>query len=66
MKCYKITRKEYPMCCEDYSMIAIAKDELHAERLARVSNEDFRKGELSIEEIDLNKEQIVMTLNAGE
>ena len=64
MKLYLITRKAD--WCEDYSMVVVAEDKLHAERRARWSSDDFKKEkELKITEINLNKEQTVLTSNMG-
>ena len=52
--------------CEDYAMVVIAEDELHAERRARLSSDDYRDAhDLRITEIDLTKEQEVLTANVG-
>lgn len=64
MKLYLITRKAD--WCEDYAMVVVAEDKLHAERRARWSSDDFKKEkELKITEINLNKEQTVLTSNMG-
>ena len=64
MKLYLITRKAD--WCEDYAMVVVAEDKLHAERRARWSSNDFKKEkELKITEINLNKEQTVLTSNMG-
>lgn len=64
MKLYLITRKAD--WCEDYAMVVVAEDKLHAERRARWSSDDFKKEkELKIIEINLNKEQTVLTSNMG-
>ena len=65
MKCYKIDRVEHTSYGEDYSMVVIAKDELHAERLARFKSYDFRKGKLRVREIDMEEEQCVLVANNG-
>lgn len=52
--------------CQDYAMVIIAEDERHAERKARVSSDDFKNyKEITITEIDMNKEQCVLTANTG-
>ena len=64
MKLYLITRKAD--WCEDYAMVVVAEDKLHAERRARWSSDDFKKEkDLKITEINLNKEQTVLTSNMG-
>ena len=47
-------------------MVVVAEDELHAERRARLSSDDYRDAhDLRIMEIDLTKEQEVLTANVG-
>ena len=46
-------------------MVVIAKDELHAERVARFKSYDFRKGKLRVREIDMEEEQCVLVANNG-
>ena len=47
-------------------MVIIAEDELHAERKARLSSDDFKKcKEITIDEIDMNEEQCVLKANTG-
>ena len=65
MKCFKIDRVEHATYGEDYSMVVIAEDELHAERRARLQSYDFRKAKLRITEIDMNEEQCVLIANNG-
>lgn len=65
MKIYLVERPatEY---CQDYAMVVIAEDELHAERKARVSSDDFKKcQEITITEINMNEEQCVLIANTG-
>lgn len=65
MKVFKI---DHPSAtwCDDYSMVVIAEDELHAERRARLSSSDYRNAkDLVITEVDLNEEQEVLTANVG-
>lgn len=65
MKVYLVKRPAIEFC-QDYLMVIIAKDELHAERKARLSSGDFRKcQEITITEIDMNKEQCVFIANTG-
>lgn len=65
MKVYLVKRPAIELC-QDYAMVIIAKDELHAERKARLSSGDFRKcQEITIREIDMNKEQCVFIANTG-
>ena len=66
MKAYLVERPARDWC-QDYAMVIIAEDELHAERKARVSSDDFKKcQEITITEIDMNEEQCVLTANTGE
>ena len=43
----------------------IAKDELHAERCARLNSDDFKKAKLEVTEINLDTEQCVLVANTG-
>lgn len=64
----KIFRIDHPSAswCEDFSMVILAEDELHAERRARLSSLDFREAkDLTIKEIDPNIEQCVLIANFG-
>ena len=52
--------------CEDYAMVIVAEDELHAERRARLSSDNFRKcKDIRIREVDLSKEQCILRANNG-
>lgn len=65
MKVYLVEQlvREY---CQDYAMVIIAEDELHAERKARVSSDHFKKcKEISVTEIDMNEEQCILIANTG-
>ena len=65
MKVFLITRHATGWCQDD-AMVVVAEDELHAERKARLSSDDFRKcHDISIEEIDLTEERCVLTSNTG-
>ena len=65
MKAYLVERPAYNWC-QDYAMVVIAEDELHAERKARLSSDNFKKcQEITINEIDMNEEQCVLTANTG-
>jgi len=46
-------------------MAVLATDELHAERMARWSSEDFKKAKLKVTEVDITKEQMIMKANTG-
>lgn len=65
MKVFKVERVDRVYYCEDYDMVVIAKDELHAERCARCSSDDFRKAKVKVTEINLDKEQCVLIANKG-
>ena len=65
MKAYLVERSAYDWC-EDYAMVIITEDELHAERKARLSSDDFKKcQEITVTEIDMNEEQCILTANTG-
>ena len=65
MKAYLVKRHASGWC-QDYAMVIIAEDELHAERKARLSSDDFKKcQEITITEIDINEEQCVLIANTG-
>jgi len=64
MKVYLITRKAD--WCEDYALVVVAEDKLHAERRARLSSDDFRKEkDIKIKEIKLDEEKVVLKSNVG-
>lgn len=66
MNVYLVSRTEKISWCEDIEMIVIAEDDLHAERRARWSSQDFKKAKnLSIKKIDISKEQAVLISNTG-
>lgn len=66
MNVYLVSRTEKISWCEDIEMIVIAEDDLHAERRARWSSQDFKKAKnLSIKKIDISKEQAVLISNMG-
>lgn len=63
MKAYLV---EWPArdWCQDYAMVIIAEDKRHAERKARISSDDFKKcQDITVTEIDMNKEQCILTAN---
>ena len=63
MKVFKVDKKDKISWCMDYSMVVIAKDELHAERCARLNSDDFKKAKLEVTEINLDTEQCVLVVN---
>ena len=65
MKVFRVDKKDKISWCMDYSMIVIAKDELHAERCARLNSDDFKKAKLEVTEINLDTEQCVLVANMG-
>lgn len=65
MRVFKVDKKDKISWCMDYSMIVIAKDELHAERCARLNSDDFKKAKLEVTEINLDTEQCVLVANTG-
>ena len=65
MKVFRVDKKDKISWCMDYSMVVIAKDELHAERCARLNSDDFKKAKLKVTEINLDTEQCVLVANTG-
>ena len=65
MKVFKVDKKDKISWCMDYSMVVIAKDELHAERCARLNSDDFKKAKLEVTEINLDTEQCALIANTG-
>ena len=65
MKAYLVTipAKEW---CQDYAMVIIAEDELHAERKAKASSDDFKNYiKITVTEINMNEEQCGLIANTG-
>ena len=61
----QITDGEYSYC-DDYAMVIVAKDELHAERKARWSSYNFKKAKnINISQVNLNEEAVVLKANVG-
>ena len=51
---------------DDYAMIVVAEDELHAERKARWSSYNFRQAKkIDISQVNLNEEAVILTANVG-
>ena len=65
MKVFRVNKKDKISWCMDYSMVVIAKDELHAERCARLNSDDFKKAKLEVTEINLDTEQCALIANTG-
>lgn len=65
-KVFVIDRKDRYSYCDNYKAVVVAEDELHAERLARINIDGFKKAKLEVKEIDLEAdEQILSTENVG-
>ena len=65
MKAYLVTipAREW---CQDYAMVIIAEDELHAERKAKASSDDFKNYiNITVTEINMNEEQCILIANTG-
>lgn len=66
MKVFVIDRKDRYSYCDNYKAVVVAEDELHAERLARIKIDGFKKAKLKVKEIDLGAgEQILSVENVG-
>lgn len=66
MKVFLVKRTDEVNWCQDYAMVIVAEDELHAERKARLSSNDFKTCQkINVTEIDINKEQCVLVANTG-
>lgn len=51
---------------DDYAMVIVAEDELHAERKARWSSDSFKQAKkINISQVNLNEEVVILTANAG-
>lgn len=51
---------------DDYAMVVIAEDELHAKRKARWSSYNFRQAKkINISQVNLDEEVVVLTANVG-
>lgn len=66
MKVFTIERQDYYSYGDDYKAVVVAKDELYAERFARLKLNDFRKAKLKVTEVNLEDgEQILSVENVG-
>ena len=66
VKVFVIDRKDRYSYCDNYKTVVVAEDELHAERLARIKVDGFKKAKLTVTEIDLEAgEQILSIENVG-
>ena len=65
MNVYIISRKDDFSYGDNYRAVIVAKDELHAERLARIEIWGFKKAKLSVTKVDLKQESIISIENVG-
>lgn len=66
MKVFVIQRTDRYSYCDNYKAVIVAEDELHAERLARVRVDGFKKAKLKVSEVNLEAgEQILSVENVG-
>lgn len=51
---------------DDYAMVVVAEDELHAERKARWSSYNFKQAKkINISQVNLDEETVILTANVG-
>jgi len=51
---------------DDYAMVVVAEDELHAERRARWSSDNFKKAKnINVSQVSLDTEATVLKANVG-
>ena len=51
---------------DDYAMVVVAEDELHAERKARWSSYNFGQAKkINISQVNLDEEAVILTANVG-
>lgn len=51
---------------DDYAMVIVAKDKLHAERKARWSSDNFKKAKnINISKVGLDAEATILKANVG-
>lgn len=65
MNIYLVSRTDKISYCEDMQSIVVASDEMWAEKLARLDSDDFRRTKLSVKQIDISKEGVLLTTNMG-
>lgn len=65
MKVFLVQRMDELSWAEDYAMVVIAEDELHAEKCARCKSYDFRKAKLRVTKVNMETEQVVLVANTG-
>ena len=62
MKVFVIDRKDRYSYCDNYKTVVVAEDELHAERLARIKVDGFKKAKLKVTEIDLEAGEQILSI----
>lgn len=51
---------------DDYAMVVVAENELHAERKARWSSDSFKQAKkINISQVNLDEEAVVLKANVG-
>lgn len=51
---------------DDYAMVIVAEDELHAERKARWSSDSFKQAKkINISQVSLDTEAVILKANVG-
>jgi len=51
---------------DDYAMVIVAEDELHAERRARWSSDNFKKAKnINVSQVSLDTEATILKANVG-
>ena len=51
---------------DDYAMVVIAEDEIHAERKARWSSDSFKQAKkINISQVSLDAEAVILKANVG-
>ena len=65
MKAFLVERTDRVSWIEDYAMVVIAEDELHAERCARCNSYNFKKAKVKVTEVDMEYESVVLVANTG-
>ena len=65
MNIFVIDRIDQYSYCDNYKAVIVAQDELHAERLARIKIDGWKKAKLKVKKVYMNKEQILSVENVG-
>ena len=63
LKVFVVTRKAD--WCEDDTIAVLAVDKLHAERCTRCNSPYFAKGEVTVTEVKMDKEKVILVSNMG-